>query len=82
MGLGDFQQQVLDASADFMVLADFWADRCPPCSAIAPILQKFLNETREPVHLAKLEVDAGNNYETCRSLPSAWYSDDQIIHSR
>jgi len=61
VNLDDFQQQVLDASADFPVLVDFWADWCPPCIAIAPALEKVVNEHEKPVRLAKLEVDAGKN---------------------
>lgn len=61
VSLDDFQQQALDASADFPVLVVFRADWCPPCIAIAPILEKIVNETKEPVRLAKLEADAENN---------------------
>ncbi len=61
VNLDDFQQQVLDASADFPVLVDFWADWCPPCIAIAPVLENVVKEHEEPVRLAKLEVDAGKN---------------------
>jgi len=61
VNLDNFQQQVIDASADFPVLVDFWADWCPPCIAIAPVLEKVVSEYEEPVRLAKLEVDAGKN---------------------
>ena len=61
VNLDDFQQHVLDASADFPVLVDFRADWCPPCIAIAPVLEKVVNEYEQPVRLAKLEVDAGKN---------------------
>lgn len=57
----DFEQLVVDASAEFPVLVDFWADWCPPCIAVAPVLEKVVKEYEEPVRLAKLEVDAGKN---------------------
>lgn len=61
VNLEDFQQQVIDASVDFPVLVDFWADWCPPCIAIAPVLEKVVKEFEESMRLAKLEVDAGKN---------------------
>ncbi|MFO7602771.1 MAG: thioredoxin domain-containing protein [Gammaproteobacteria bacterium] len=59
--LDDFETLVLQASRQRPVLVDFWADWCPPCLAIAPVLQTVVKESAGAVALAKLEVDEGEN---------------------
>lgn len=59
--LHDFEQQVLEASAEVPVLVDFWADWCAPCHAIAPHITHVVNELGGEVRLAKVEVDEGEN---------------------
>ncbi len=59
--LAHFDREVLAASRETPVLVDFWADWCPPCLIIAPILEQVVGERDGAVRLAKLEVDAGEN---------------------
>lgn len=61
VNLEDFDARVLDASSKHPVLVDFWADWCPPCIAIAPILERVVGEYDGDIALAKLEVDDGDN---------------------
>lgn len=57
----DFRAQVLDASLERPILVDFWADWCSPCHALAPHLDKVVEELGGAVRLAKVEVDEGEN---------------------
>lgn len=59
--LNDFDAKVLDASREKLILVDFWADWCPPCLIIGPILEKLTVEFEGRFALAKLEVDEGEN---------------------
>lgn len=59
--LESFDEQVLAASHQQPVLLDMWADWCPPCVVIAPILKDVVVEMAGEVKLAKLEVDEGDN---------------------
>lgn len=59
--LDDFEQRVLQASAEQPVLVDSWADWCAPCLAIAPLLTRVVAAYEGKVLLAKLEVDEGDN---------------------
>ena len=59
--LDHFEQDVLAASREVPVLVDFWAEWCPPCLVIAPVLEQVVTAREGAVRLAKLEVDEGEN---------------------
>jgi thioredoxin 1 len=59
--LEHFEQDVLAASRQRPVLVDFWAEWCPPCLVLAPVLERVMTELDGTVGLVKLEVDAGEN---------------------
>ena len=39
------------------VLVDFWAEWCPPCRAIAPVLDDLAEEWNDKLRIAKVNVD-------------------------
>jgi thioredoxin 1 len=39
------------------VLVDFWANWCPPCRVLAPILEEIAREQGERVTIVQLNVD-------------------------
>jgi thioredoxin 1 len=51
----NFDEQVL--RGDRPVLVDFWADWCPPCKMIAPILEQLESELGDRLTIAKLNGD-------------------------
>jgi len=57
----DFRERVLEPSHERPILVDFWADWCSPCHALAPHLDKVVEELDGAVLLAKVEVDEGEN---------------------
>ena len=54
----DFEQEVLERSAELPVLVDFWADWCQPCHMLTPVIEKAVAAHEGEVELAKLDVDS------------------------
>ena len=54
---GSFDKLVVEASSTQPVMVDFWAEWCPPCRALTPVLEKIASAHRDQVTLAKVEVD-------------------------
>ena len=50
-----FDQEVL--SSETPVLVDFWAEWCGPCHAVAPILDKIVEERAGELKLVKVNID-------------------------
>jgi len=51
----EFQREVLEATTP--VLVDFWAQWCPPCHQIAPVLEQIAAERSDTLRIVKLNSD-------------------------
>ena len=50
-----FDQEVIQS--DKAVLVDFWAEWCGPCHAVAPVLDRIVEERGGEVKLVKVNID-------------------------
>lgn len=53
----DFEEKVIEQSRKKLVIVDFWASWCMPCTMLGPILEKVAEDFKDKVVLAKVNVD-------------------------
>jgi thioredoxin 1 len=51
----NFQAEVLQS--DLPVVVDFWAEWCPPCHMLAPVIEQLAEQYKGTAKVAKLDVD-------------------------
>jgi thioredoxin 1 len=55
VGAADFEQEVV--KSDKLTLVDFWAEWCPPCKMIAPLLDELARELPDKVKIVKVNIE-------------------------
>lgn len=51
----NFKQEVLESKTP--VVVDFWAEWCPPCKMIAPVIEELAKEYSGKVVIGKMNTD-------------------------
>lgn len=54
----DFQEKVLEASKDKLILVQLHAAWCGPCKQLSPLVQEAVQKIGDPVQLARIDIDA------------------------
>lgn len=77
----DFVKEVLDAETP--VLVDFFANWCPPCKRLAPVLEQLAADYGTRVKIVKLNTDEEKIWASklgVRGLPTvAFFLDGKLV---
>ncbi len=80
----EFDQKVITSKK--LVLVDFWAEWCPPCRAMAPVLHKVAETMDADLDVVKVDIEAtqdnaglAGDYEV-RSIPNMLvFKDGKVV---
>ena len=77
----NFDREVLQS--DQPVLVDFWADWCPPCKVIAPVIEEIATEFDGIARVGKVDVDGNEALAqtyAISSIPSLlFFKDGEVV---
>ncbi|WP_458687599.1 thioredoxin [Nocardia tengchongensis] len=80
---GTFEQKVLAHRGT--VLVDFWAEWCPPCHMISPVLAEIARERRDTLTIYKLDTDenpdAVRQYKIMSQPTLLLFRDGQLLRT-
>ena len=57
VSMENFQEAVIDASYQRIIVVDFWAEWCAPCRMLGPILERVVVSMGDRIALAKVDVE-------------------------
>tara|TARA_B100001057_G_scaffold496233_1_gene597155 strand:+ start:486 stop:1349 length:864 start_codon:yes stop_codon:yes gene_type:complete len=80
----DFNDQVIEASAEKLIIVDFWAPWCGPCKQLTPVLEKIIGGS-DKVTLVKVNIDDNQQIASqlrIQSIPTVYaFKDKQIANA-
>ncbi len=75
-----------EKTATGVVLVDFYADWCPPCKALAPVLEEIAKEKAGEVSIVKVNVDHNEELASSYQISSIphliLFKDGKVVDSK
>ncbi len=81
----DFNEKVIEASQNKLIVVDFWAPWCGPCKQLTPVLEKIIKDSSDKITLAKINIDENQQIAAqlrIQSIPTIYaFKDKQIVNA-
>ena len=71
----EFNDQVIEASENKLIVVDFWAPWCGPCKQLTPILEKIISKSGDKITLVKINIDENQGIASqlrIQSIPAVY----------
>ena len=81
----EFNDQVIEASENKLIVVDFWAPWCGPCKQLTPVLEKIISKSTDKVTLVKINIDENQQIAgqlRIQSIPTVYaFKNKQIVNA-
>ena len=81
----EFNDKVIEASSDKLIIVDFWAPWCGPCKQLTPILENVAKKSVDKITLIKINIDENQQIAAqlrIQSIPTVYaFKDKQIVNA-
>ena len=81
----NFNEKIIEASENKLIIVDFWAPWCGPCKQLTPILEKVVKKSPDKVILAKINIDENQQVASqlkIQSIPTVFaFKNKQIVNA-
>ena len=81
----DFENKVINASDDKLMIVDFWAPWCGPCKQLTPILEKVAKENEDSFDLVKVNIDENQQIAAqlrIQSIPTVYaFKEKKVVNA-
>ena len=81
----EFNEKVVEASDNKLIVVDFWAPWCGPCKQLTPLLEKVMRQFPDKATLVKINIDENQQIAAqlrIQSIPTVYaFKEKQVVNA-